>query len=176
MEFTTDWFSHNAPSMRASLTRLDRVHRVLEIGCWEGRSTCWFLEAFPGCTVTCVDTWEGSAEHEAIDMAAVEARFLNNVSGFGDRVDVRKGRSDRVLFGMTPGSFDAAYVDGSHECPDALSDIIMAYHLVRPGGVLLIDDYTVFAGVRHAVDRFVASFSGLVHVIHNGQQVHLQKL
>ena len=174
MSFTTDWFSNAAPHIAQSFLRTQHVENILEIGSWEGRSTCWFLDACPNATITCVDTFEGSVEHEGINMSDVEKRFRENVQPYGTRVVVRKGRSDRMLFGLDPESFDVIYVDGSHEHHDALSDLVFAYHLLRPGGVLLVDDYAGFPGVRAAVDAFVQAFKGL-EPIHVGYQVHFVK-
>ena len=37
--------------------------------------------------------------------------------------------------------FDWIYVDGSHEAPDVLADAVLAFMLLRPGGLLVFDDY-----------------------------------
>ena len=42
--FEIDWFSHNAPTWAALLSRLGKVQRILEIGSYEGRSATWFME------------------------------------------------------------------------------------------------------------------------------------
>lgn len=174
--FTQDWFSHTIPPIPRSIEALRRPpRRILEIGSYEGRSTCWFLDTYPQATVTCVDTFEGSIEHAGTDMRGVEERFVHNVSKYGDRVVVLKGRSDRVLFTQSPESFDVVYVDGSHEAPDVLSDIVLAFHLVVPNGVVLIDDYASFPGVKRAVDAFVEVYREKIEVLHVGYQVHVCK-
>jgi predicted O-methyltransferase YrrM len=37
--------------------------------------------------------------------------------------------------------FDLAYIDGSHQAPDVLFDAVAAFRLVRPGGLIIFDDY-----------------------------------
>uniref|UniRef100_A0A7S0IGN8 Cdc6 C-terminal domain-containing protein n=1 Tax=Micromonas pusilla TaxID=38833 RepID=A0A7S0IGN8_MICPS len=96
-EFTTNWFTHNADSLTAVFTQLGwmndgtRARRVIEIGCWEGRSTQWLLRALcrhADSVAYCVDTWRGGEQYadvgfdlggEAHAGWAVEARFDANV-------------------------------------------------------------------------------------------------
>ncbi len=184
-DFTTDWFSQRIPEIRESVAALERQpHAILEIGSWEGRSAIWFLETFPNATMTCVDTWEGSAEHSKEDLGGLYDRFQANVrlANVADRLVARRGPSQRVLFGLEPESFDLAYVDGAHEAPAALSDIVMAWHLLKPGGVMIVDD--VMGGSpgqnplelpKIAVEAFCTVFQGHYQVLHAGYQVHLKK-
>lgn len=185
--FTTDWFSGNIPAISQSLAQLcpaAQVHRILEIGSWEGRSTLWFLEHCPCATVACVDTFEGGDEHQgSASLVGLEARFRNNVAKYADRVIVHRGVSGDALFGVgAPGSFDVAYVDGSHTSWDALTDIVLSFQLLRPGGLMLIDDYgggdpgnLLPTSPRPAVDAFLHIMQSKISVLHFGYQVHLQK-
>ena len=66
MNFTQDWFSHNIPGLESIVKLLPSNKDILEIGSFEGRSTCWFLEnvlADDG-TIFCIDTFSGSEEHK----------------------------------------------------------------------------------------------------------------
>ena len=42
--FTQDWFSHNIPGLESIVKLLPSNKDILEIGSFEGRSTCWLLE------------------------------------------------------------------------------------------------------------------------------------
>jgi len=80
-EFSEDWFSNHIPSWRRVLERL-KPGRVLEIGSYEGRSTWFVIETcsrFGALDLTCVDTWEGSADLPSWRMTGVERRFDDNV-------------------------------------------------------------------------------------------------
>ena len=46
--------------------------------------------------------------------------------------------SGRRLGGL-PADF--IYIDGSHEAPDVLADLVLAFRLLSGGGVVLCDDY-----------------------------------
>lgn len=177
-QFTTDWFSARIPEIRASIASLDRAPlNVLEIGSWEGRSACWFLREFVAARLTCVDTWAGSVEHTPEMISGIYDRFVHNirVSGGEDRVTIVRAPSERALYGLTPESFDVIYVDGDHHAFAALRDIVMSWGLLRPGGVLLIDDYGGGAPDSDpldlptlAVDVFAKLFAGQFSCLHQG--------
>jgi predicted O-methyltransferase YrrM len=93
-----------------------------------GLSATWFLLFFDeSATLTCVDPFVGDV-HDVRDDGRRLERFFANVAFAGRaRVRVRRGLSGSALFGLAAGSFDVAYVDGSHTAPDALSDMVMAF-------------------------------------------------
>lgn len=87
--FTNTWFNEiENTGVWDSLFAQLKPTRVLEIGCFEGRSTSYLIEKLASCRdieVHCVDTWErgedvyalnGLIEHE---WTAVEERFHHNI-------------------------------------------------------------------------------------------------
>lgn len=142
--FTVDWTSWNVRYWEPIFTNINFTpSNVLEIGSFEGRTTCWILDKYPSARVTCVDTWEGSEEHDQTMKEGLFDRYMANVARFGDRVTVRRGMSGVVLrtFPCEP-VFDLVYVDGSHYSRDALEDAILAWRLLKSGGIMIFDDYT----------------------------------
>lgn len=176
--FTEDWFTGAAPGMLASCssrrTQDSGAPRILEIGSWEGRSALWFMEHFPRGHLTCVDTFAGSADMPRTSLIDLQQRFRHNLRPHEQRLDVRVGRSREMLFGLQAESFDIIYVDGDHECSTVLTDAAMAWALLKPGGVLMFDDYD-FREVRKAVDSLVECAGGQCEVLHSGYQLHLLK-
>ena len=177
-EFSNDWFSYRAIEFASSLGHLRHVPvRILEVGSFEGLSALWFLLFFPADThLVCVDTFEGGAEHHVEGepreyLLGLKDRFLRNTAFASWRIDVRVGKSEQVLFGLQPQSFDVAYVDGSHHAADALTDLVMCFHLLKPGGIMLIDDvnltwhsvespmYRIENSPRQAVEPFTITVS-----------------
>ena len=63
--FTSDWFSAHIPFFEKRLERLKGAKDIhfLEVGSYEGRSSCYFLENYilddEKSTLTCVDTFLG---------------------------------------------------------------------------------------------------------------------
>src|SRR6266852_6651558 len=151
-EFTIDWFSHHIPTWEPLLAGL-KPARILEIGSFEGRSTCYLIETCSRTThieICCVDTWEGGIEHDKKTMPEVERRFDHNVAiakkraSLGAVVKKLKKKSVAALAEILSSNkppFDLIYVDGSHQASDVLTDSIMAFQLLRVGGVMIFDDY-----------------------------------
>jgi len=150
--FSQDWFSHHIPSIDRILKRL-RPTRLIEIGCYEGRSTSYLIERcaeFGALQIHCVDTWQGSADLSPEKMDGVEQRFDRNIATAIGRaaadIALRKirQRSDVALAGLITeraDPFDLIYIDGSHTAPDVLVDAVLAFQLLRIGGVMIFDDY-----------------------------------
>ncbi len=152
-DFSIDWFSKHRPIWDQLLEQL-RPARMLEIGCYEGFATCYLIDACAAqrdVELHCIDTWQGGVEHAGEAMDQVEARFDRNVAlarknaRHAVRLHKHKDRSSRALAALLgsqdPCSFDLAYVDGSHQAPDVLADAVMAFQLLRIGGVMVFDDY-----------------------------------
>jgi predicted O-methyltransferase YrrM len=179
-EFTTDWFSQhweNWPAFAGDR----KISKILEIGSFEGRSTCTMIEHFGQkgrLDVFCVDDWEGSPEHRQFDMSTVEQRFSRNINRavgrVGNRVAVykHKGKSVQVLSGLMKehqDSFDLVFIDGSHQPCDVLTDLILSYHLCAVGGQIICDDYLwnnsphgsqdLLMMPRLAIDAFAHTFA-----------------
>ncbi|HEX2816824.1 MAG TPA: class I SAM-dependent methyltransferase, partial [Phenylobacterium sp.] len=67
------------------------------------------------------------------------------------------------------------YIDGSHQAPDVLTDAVLAFQLLRVGGILIFDDYLwshegpgqqdFYNMPKPAVDAFVNIFQRRMTVI-----------
>ena len=197
-QFTADWFSANIPHWtRLFAEFLPHASRILEIGTYEGRSTAWLAEnAFMrgnGGSIFCIDSWSGGEEHDKARMAEVEGRFDHNRSVAEKRfppttIRKLKGQSHdqmiRLLAHEGRETFDFIYVDGSHQAPDVLGDLILAMMLCKPNGVIVCDDYLWGEGnenVLHrpkiAIDSFTNCFAGRIRVIYGFPlyQIHMIK-
>jgi predicted O-methyltransferase YrrM len=151
--FTTDWFSAHAPVWRQILAQLRPV-RLLEIGAYEGRATCFMIEtcaADRALELHCIDTWEGGVDNDPSAMGDVERRFDHNIglalAAAAHPVQFHKHKAPsqqalvRLLADGRAGGFDLVYVDGSHQAADVLSDAVLSFALLRVGGLLIFDDY-----------------------------------
>ncbi len=117
--------------------------KMLEIGSFEGNSSCFILETFPNSSLTCVDTWAGSDEHKTLKMSNVEQNFDANTAAYVNRLTKFKGTSLSFFERQTlrSGSFDFIYVDGSHYIDDVLIDALCCFSLLKVGGLMIFDDY-----------------------------------
>jgi len=185
--FTSDWTSANFSNWAQHLAGLrDHDAAVLEIGSWEGRSAIFFLEYLPRCRITCVDTFEGGAEHASLGdaISAVEARFDSNLAPYGERVRKLKSRSLPALDRLAQDNktFDLIYIDGSHARDDVLIDSVLAWRLLAPSGICIWDDYTW--GLRdrppaerpqHAIDAFLDLHLAELQIVHAADQIIVEK-
>jgi predicted O-methyltransferase YrrM len=171
-------FRHDSVGARPVAWRMlfedicDTTRRVLEIGSHEGRSAVFWLEFFPGAHLTCVDLFKGEAAE----------RFDRNVAGYGTRVRKIAGASIKALgiLREEKAVFDFIYIDGSHQRDEVMIDCLGAWHLLREGGVMLMDDYTWMPDnpeaqrVAPAVDAFLA-WHPEAEVIDKSHQVAVRK-
>lgn len=153
-EFTNSWFASIPRPIWDQIIPQHKPTKILEIGSYEGASAVYLLEKLGNefsLEICCVDTWSGGVEHDEVNMPAVEARFDKNIavakSLASQPVSVKKykSQSDVALADLlTQGYrnyFDFIYVDGSHQAPDVLCDAVLAFRLLRVGGIMAFDDY-----------------------------------
>jgi hypothetical protein len=193
-KFKTDWFSSNIPIWNQVLKKFVDSPNLsfLEVGSWQGRATCWLLDNVltdPSSTITCIDTFQGSIEHESMGLGeavkSLESVFDYNIQQTGryNQIKKLKGFSQAWLRQLPLNFFDFYYVDGSHIATDVLSDIVLGWHLVKDGGIIIFDDYGWGAyqdqptmHPKLAVDSFLEVFQNRVRVIYKGYQVIVEKV
>lgn len=152
--FTTAWFSETTENAWEKIVPMVMPRRVLEVGSFEGASACYLIRRYAqhfAFEIHCIDSWQGGEEHQSLDMAAVERRFDENLAQASSAaahpvsLHKHKGSSDNELARLIARGyrnyFDLAYIDGSHQAPDVLFDAVAAFRLVRPGGLIIFDDY-----------------------------------
>lgn len=158
-QFTTNWFDTGPRAIWEQLLPQAKPTRILEIGSYEGASACYLIQTcsrYGPLELHAIDNWEGGIEHQpggffATDMSAVESRFHHNtkvaIEGAPNPVKlvIHKGRSDLKLVELLAGDkrnyFEFVYIDGSHQAPDVLCDAVLAFRLLRVGGIMAFDDY-----------------------------------
>ena len=118
-----------------------------ELGTWKGESAEWFLDnicTHPTSRFRCIDTFEGSMEHRIknISVATILADTQERLRRFGNK-DIVRDTSHRALRRMELAEqYDFCYVDGSHTARDVLRDAVLAWDILKIGGVMIFDDYT----------------------------------
>lgn len=182
MKFTADWFTNNIPNFEACMSAIVGESKFfLEIGVYEGRSTCWLLRNgldHYG-SMYCIDYFHDSD---------IKARFDANV-------DQTKG-SKQLVFPMPIKSynglaelisknsltFNFIYIDGAHDARNTLTDACMAWGMLAKGGVMLFDDYEWSHGEtpqerpKLAVDSFLEVFKGEYEILLKNYQVAIRRL
>lgn len=112
------------------LARALDARAVVEVGTGAGVSMLWLLEGMhPDGVITSVDF---EAEHQVIAREAAVAEDVNP-----NRYRLINGRIDEVLERLTEGGYDIALV--SSKVTDIDKHLTAARNLLRPGGLLIID-------------------------------------
>jgi glycosyltransferase involved in cell wall biosynthesis/predicted O-methyltransferase YrrM len=158
---------------------------MLEIGTYTGTSIIHMLHYLNDATATVIDLWE-DYEELSVNMLSMKDVFNENLlrGNVQERVKVIVGDSKDVLMDLIKMGkhYDFIYVDGSHQCLDCYSDMIMAWNLLSPGGIMGIDDYlwqgknnTILDYPHDGIDFFIKRYKN-IKVIDIGYRVFLQKI
>jgi SAM-dependent methyltransferase len=179
--YTQDWFSYHEEHWRRHFGHLAGQPglQALEIGSFEGRSACWIVQNLltgQNSRLICVEPFA--------DYRGQETNFDHNVRAAGctERIVKLRGRSQQLLPYLAAESFDFIYVDGSHLVLDVLQDAAMCWRLVRPGGILVFDDYehplfpdSFGMSAGPAIDAFLALIGSACELIFQDWQVAIHK-
>lgn len=196
--YTTDWFSMFIGQWTQIFNSCDflnpnKVIKACEIGSWQGRSTCWIIQNLlsnSASEIHCIDTFGGSMEHPSMGCAENDIlfnRFSHNIYVAQGQAQCfpHKGLSHNVLKSMASdyvNYFDFMYIDGSHKADDVFNDAVLAFPLVKSGGLIFFDDYewNFYSDPslcpKQGIDKFIALYKGQVEVVTVDYQMYLQKL
>jgi len=120
----------------------------LQVGTFTGDASVWMLDNVltdVSSTLYDVDTWQGSNENAHKDMN-FEDVFNTYLKKTNSKTMYYKGKSidyfmSRSQFGPQV-QYDFIYIDGDHTAQGVITDATMAFHYLKPGGILAFDDYT----------------------------------
>ncbi len=137
----------------------------LEIGSWMGLSsivvsTSLIASLNFDARVFCVDTWEGSEEHQSIEEVLgkqLHNIFLNNITqaGVDHFIVPRRGPSLEIVNTIPNNSLDIVFIDGDHSQKGCYADMVAWMPKVKHGGRFLGHDAMEHQGmVRDAVTQF----------------------
>ncbi|WP_197454673.1 class I SAM-dependent methyltransferase [Stieleria varia] len=178
-DFSQDWTSSYTPQWLRVLHHLIGAVRVrgLEIGCFEGRTSLWLAEHIltgPDSSLDCVDSWANPS-------TGIEARFDRNTAAHQDvirkyQVPSSTWLASQVTHWNSP-PYDFIYVDGDHRADAVLTDLTLCWPLLRPGGVLICDDYqhsAVEPCTKLGIDAFFSCRRDW-HLLHQDYQFIVRK-
>ena len=70
-----------------------------------------------------------------------------------------------------PGRYDLAFVDGNHRFDRVFVDLVYLGRLVRPGGIVFLDDYQL-PGIARAASFFVANLNWALEDVSEPDDTH----
>jgi hypothetical protein len=164
-----DYVTNKIPRWSEVLSGLRHKNEVsiLEIGSYEGRSALFFLCYMPCAKIVCIDPLQGP----------LQRNFDHNLQRFEDRVTKIRDFSFPALTKMRASGnyrFDLVYIDGDHERETVMLDSVLAWPMLKAGGVLIWDDYAKFKTDRPSWERPTAAIDGFL-VMHQGEFAELHR-
>ena len=172
--FAHDWFTHNIPVWTEQLQRFVNLPvNALEIGSFEGMSTCWLLDyilTHPDARLTCIDLYF----QESFDVNIAK-------TGAAEKIIKIAAESHQTLAGLKPLSYDLIYIDGNHLAAHAQQDAVLSWKLLKPGGLMVFDDYQWsdpnYPGqeTKIGIDAFIAGVQSELEILYQGYQLIARK-
>lgn len=188
---TQGWNSHHKYLVEAIDTFAPRI--VVEIGVWKGGSVLTMAQRMKNAeldgVVIAVDTWLGSSEiwsnKELFDGLRVKNGYPTLIKTFITNI-IQFGLQDYVIL-LPLDSVNAAcllrdmdihpdviHIDGGHAYDVVSADLKVWWDLLRPGGILIGDDYEAWPGVHRAFDDFFGAL-GLAPFEYEGNKCRIVK-
>jgi predicted O-methyltransferase YrrM len=172
-----------------NINHIDKKTTILEIGTYTGISLINIIKLIPNSIGYGLDKWENYEENELlthINSLQVEQSFYNNVhnEGLTHRIFGIKSSSTDKLFEFIKHKvyFNFIYVDGSHLLLDCYTDLVLSWHILEKGGIIVIDDYlykqddNILHSPFEAVNHFFKVFEGNYKILNIGYRIFLEKI
>lgn len=147
------------------LNKFGIPNNIIEIGCYEGSTTFWMAEAIgklnPNLTIYGVDP-HGNSVDILEDLEKAHHRFVHNMNEcpFKGVKYIRKKSSEGLIDLINQGvKAEFIYIDGDHTAGAVLTDLVLAWELLIPGGVILCDDATEWQFKDHKNGEVSAQMS-----------------
>jgi predicted O-methyltransferase YrrM len=183
-----NWFEQQAKSFERALSHYKQMPNLnfLQIGVYTGDASKWILENIltdKTSFLIDVDTWKGSKEkiHKQFDWDEIESIYDKKMSQFPNSIKIKKNSKDYLS--SCEKEFDFIYIDGDHSAEGVYSDAILAFPLLKSGGILAFDDY----GWQHpsgnvdlkplkGIDKFLKNNELRLKILQKGYQVWIEKV
>ena len=181
--FSKNWFEIYVRQNWDKIVPVIDPKKILEIGTFEGAASCYLIETLGSRNVLeihCIDTWEECEDIKASETELIEKRFDYNIQlaikSVQNTVNFVKHKekshiSLSKLISQGINDFDFIYVDASHYAVDVLTDAVLAFKLLKVGGILIFDDYlwtgdeNIIFYPKIAIDSFTNIFSKHIKLI-----------
>ena len=141
----------------AVLKRFATGKRVLEVGCWKGRSTIGMAEVAK--LVWTVDHFKGD---QYAGKAFTLPEFIENLGqhGLRDKIVCLVGDFYKVIPKLDLSQFDVIFYDACHDYDPTKDFLEMLDSQVRPGTPVLVHDYAEgYPQVMRAVQEYATERS-----------------
>lgn len=168
------WFSYEGIYKEMVSRAVDGAIFV-EVGSFKGRSSSFLaveiLNSGKKITLDCIDTWQGSDEHQDIKEiveGTLYETFLKNTESVKDLINPIRLPSVEAVDRYKDGSIDFIMIDGDHTFDAVCKDIAAYLPKMKKGGVMTGDDCWEGTDPRKAFEHMLPGkvrFNG-IHAIY----------
>lgn len=140
-----EWLFQKASTMKNQ--------KIVEIGCWKGKSTGAILSALQeGNVMYCVDVWDENItrDEEYKNSESAFDIFQNHTSKFPVKPNIVRKVSLEAVKDFENDSLDWVFIDGDHSVSSVLADIKEWSKKLKTGGILSGHDWQ-FDTVKEAI-------------------------
>jgi len=145
--------------------------RIVEIGCWKGKSTGAILSGFDiSNDIFCVDPWceEITQDEHYRGSDSAFNLFKEHTSRFDIKPNIIRNISSIAVEEFEDSSLDWVFIDGDHSTSAVLEDLKLWSKKIKRGGILSGHDWQ-FDTVKKAIDQFGLKIDGITtHPDKNG--------
>jgi predicted O-methyltransferase YrrM len=124
---------------------------IVEIGCYYGKTTATIVKRLapqiPNLQYYAIDPFSTSID-VGEDLEEVYQIFIKNLNSFPykDNIIFLKEKSFDALIKLRSNKISPQliYIDGDHTAGTVLSDLVLSFDILAPGGVIICDDSTTW--------------------------------
>lgn len=160
--FNENWYSdYQLDNLCDLLTKIkDLDGKIIEIGCWEGKSTIKLAnKCFPEILI-CNDTWLGNIQEsittgithvteEILKKRDVYSTFINNMDNYTQKNYIIVKEDCIEWLKNYDGLIKFIHIDASHEYESVFETIKLVLPKMVKGGIICGDDYLTANINRH---------------------------
>lgn len=197
-KFTWDFNSNDKGGVKGNIAEIIDTYGVpntyIEIGVFEGGTVVWLGDQIAphnkDFKIYAIDPHTTSPDI-AGDLGDAGKLFEHNIKLCKSDIEYLKEYSNKALIDLINRGIKAEliYIDGDHTAPTVLTDLVLAWELLVPGGIILCDDTTVWMwedkdgfrpaqqSPRMAVEFFIQCHWDQLEIIptHDGIQTAFRK-
>jgi predicted O-methyltransferase YrrM len=192
LNYYQNWHAESAEqNFKNELKQFKNVPNLnyLQIGAYTGDCSLWLFKnvlTHPSSRLTDIDCWDLIRPKDYLtqlenDWTDVEATYDKKIFLYKDRINKNKALSQDWLLANRTEQYDFIYIDGDHTPKAVMTDGILAWNLLKVGGILAFDDYLwqhpfgELFNPKPAIDLFQNMYRNETEIIVSNWQVWLKK-